>query len=235
MELEEIYREIQKMPEFEDEVNWYKNNYPDKQPWESLIGKAYIDFNITFPKSMKKSYRRHLINFLIFTKDCEIEEDKKPRHYRIMIKNVGYLDEIENAFELLVVSFILLIKKYSEAEAIDKLQGEFHKKIQDWNYSKKVMQERVIKLTDKYSLKKVSEIVEVSEKDIPMILEDFYIRIDRKKFHNCNLFIDKVEKILRSNQAVGNQLYYQKFIIEEIKNGAANINTLQDLIPIQLN
>jgi len=235
MELEAIFTEIQKMPEFEDEVNWYRKKYPKVHPWESFIGKAFIDFNIALPKSIDKSYIRHLIHFLLFTKECIIEEAEKPRFYRIKLKDAEYLDELEDAHELLIVCFILLIKKYYEADIIDNIEDEFQKRIQDWNFSKYVMQERVIKLTDNYSLKKVSEIVGMNEQDIPMILDDFYIRIDRKKLHNRNLFIEKIEKILRSNQILEDQYNYQRFLIEEIKNGAANINTLQDIIPKEYN
>jgi len=236
MKTEVLLQEIQKISEFEKEVLWYLNQYPDSnaQPWLDIISEVLINFNIIYPASLKDINKKQLIAFIILTKEYQIEEDRTPGYYRIKINN-EYLDEIENTSTLFIGCFLLLISVYHKAEednwGQDYLHGQFKSKIQEWNFSTYVKQEHVKYLSDEFLLEKVAIFAKVSEKDVSTILLDYYSRIEKKEQKNLQLFFNEVEYLKDQNKELKDHMKFIDFIIKEIKNGGANLNSPYDLIP----
>ena len=236
MKTEVLLQEIQKIPEYEKEVLWYLNQYPNSntQPWLDIIDEVFLNFNITYPASLKDINKKQLIAFIILTKEYQIVEDKTPGYYRIMFNN-EYLDEFENTSTILIGSFLLLISIYYKAEeedwGLDNLHNKFKTKIQEWNFSTYVKQEQVKFLADEFLLNKVALFAKVSEKDVSNILLDYHSRMEKKKLKNLQLFLDEIEYLMDQNADLKKHMNFLEFIVQEIKNGGSNLNSPYDLIP----
>jgi hypothetical protein len=234
MILDTFIKQIQQNPENETEVLWFQKQFirSDNNPIEKYKKELFLDFKISAPSSAKEERDLILVLIILLCK-YELEEGFLPGSYRLNIEEVGYLDEIKDIKDFTISLLTKLIYIYygaNEKNEIEKLEDAFQNDIIHWNWDRYTKQEQVIALVGD-SLKAVAEKAKTTERFLPVILQDYYDRIDKKRLKNLETFLRKSEEILSSTE---NQKYHTKFfskILEELNNGGENLYSIQDLIP----
>jgi hypothetical protein len=235
MKTDILLQEVKKIPEIEMEVIWYLNEYKGVQPWESIVNEIYVDFDIAMPYTNDIIGKKILITFCLLLHDCELEQDDIPGTYRIFISDTGYLDEIKDVSIFMIHSLGNLIEHYyqaNEKKILNKFEKGLAYKIFEWNCSSFVKQEEVRVLIDKYTLAETAKMAMVKVDLISEILNDYYVRMNKKKFNNLERFLTKVEKVFESDPKLKENTQYLNYILEQIKNGGVNVNEPSDLFPI---
>lgn len=235
MKTEVLLQEIQNIPEFEKEVLWYLNQYPDSnaQPWEKIINELFIDFDVKLTHKDLDFNKKYLIGFAILTEKYKIVENYSPGTYRIHFGQYGYLDEIEDISTFYIKSFILLIRHYYKAfteNEMEYFKNALSHEINKWNCSPYVKQEEVRALIDSHTLVETAKIAKVEVDLVPEIISHYYNRINKKKFDNLESFLTKVENIYETNTKLRKNTTYLNYIMDQVKNGGVDIKSPYDLI-----
>lgn len=226
---------VKQVSQITEEAIWYFGQYNDaqEQPFEKYFHNLFLEFDIALPDIVPLAKKTSLVGFAILTCDYELEQGSLPGIYRLLIQDLGYLDEIRNVTEFEMNSFALIISYYykaNEESEIQKLEKAFHNIVREWNWSPYVKQEEVKSLIDRFSLKETSQKTEVQEYDIPTILSDYYARINRKTIANLNSFLRKSYELIGTDKEFEKQTQFFAQIIEEVKNGGKNLKSTKDII-----
>lgn len=235
MTFELLIKEIQKDPENETEVLWFKKwlKKVKENPLDKFKKRLFLDFNLRMPGQMNMEEYSLLIVLIILLCKWDLEEGSVPGSYRLTVEEMGYIDELEDVRDYtlsLLTKMILYYYGASEKNEIDKLENAFENEIDHWNWSGYVKQEQVIGFAGTF-MKDVAEKSEISDRYATIILKDYYDRIEKKRLNNLNSFLRKSEKILKSSENLKEQTKFFSKILDEINNGGENLNSVQDIIP----
>jgi hypothetical protein len=226
---------IQKDPENETEVYWFRKwqRKAKENPIDKYRKELFLDFNIVIPELLNEEEKDMILVLIILICKWDLDEGSPPGSYRLSIEELGYLDEIKDIKDLIVSLLTKLIFIYygaNEKNEIEKLEETFHNDTYHWNWNGYVKQEQVIALFGK-SLKSIAEKAKTTERFIPVILQDYYERIDKKRLRNLDNFLRKSEKILSSSENLKDQAKFFSKMLDEINNGGENIKSAPDVIP----
>ena len=235
MLLDTFIKQIQKNPENETEVNWFRKKFKktEDNPVEKYKKELFLDFKILVPGQINKEERDLILVLIILIHKYDLEEGTYPGSYRLNIEEVGYLDEIKDIKDFIISQLTKLIFIFygaNEKNEIEKLEDAFQNDIIRWNWDRYTKQEQVIALVGE-SLKKAAEKAKTTERFLPVILQDYYDRIDKKRLKNLETFLRKSEEILSSSENQKDHTRFFSKILEELNNGGENLYSIQDLIP----
>lgn len=230
-----LIEQIQKITEFETEVNWYLEKYHDNitHPWEKFINRLFLDFKILLPELLDCAMRPFLIGLTILVYDYKLVQGKSPGTYRIMINENTYLDEVPDVLEYMVYTIGRLITFYfnaNEKDGLEKLENLLIDEVTKWNWHAWVKQEEVLFLLSD-PINQISKEVSLTERNIPQVLTDYHTRIDNKRLENLDSFLSKSEDLINSSEKVKAHAQFFTFILNEINNGGENLNSFHDIFP----
>lgn len=205
-----------------------------------LLAAIYLDLNILLPAEMEDDVRQTLLLMaVLFTAESELSETNEPNVYRMYLKEPEIeayaLDEVIEVENYLLSKLSMFLKIYYEEKennALENITDFLDRKVRVWNNIGIVPQERV------YSLSRTNPIPEIvsetgfDEETIRKILDDYEVRMDRKKLKNVKRFEQKVlnliSKLPDDRQHV---IEHTRFLLGEIANGGANVKEPEDLLP----
>ena len=233
---ESLITKVKKESESIHEVSWYLNEYKDldEHPFEKYIKDLYLDFNITLPAFLPENSKQLILGLTILVCDHELHQDSLPGTYKLFVENDSYLNEVRNAAEFEAATLSVLINNYycaNENNEIEKLEDALKNTVLKWNWSGFVKQEEVISLVNQYSLEEASNKADVPEHEIPRILDDYYSRINRKRIANLDSFLNKSNELISAYKKSKHHTQFFSKIIEEVKNGGANLKSVEDINP----
>ena len=233
---ESLIKKVKKESESIHEVSWYLNEYKDsdKHPFEKYIKDLYLDFNIALPAFLPENSKQLILGLTILVCDHDLHQDSLPGTYKLFVENDSYLNEVRNAAEFEAATLSVLINNYycaNENNEIEKLEDALKNTVLKWNWSGFVKQEEVISLVNQYSLEEASNKADVPEHEIPRILDDYYSRINRKRIANLDSFLNKSNELISAYKKSKHHTQFFSKIIEEVKNGGANLKSVEDINP----
>lgn len=208
-----------------------------------LRTKIYLDLNIMLPGKMESDMRKLLLLMVVLNAaDAELHETDAPNVYRLYVKETNgkiyVLDELTEIENYLLQKLSLFLKSYYEAKEnkvfkFFKAEAEF--KLREWNNNGIPPQERVFKLSRTKSIPEIMSETGFDEKDIRDALEDYEIRMNRKKLKNVKRFekkiLNQISKLPEEKQYI---IDYYRLLLDEIANGGINIEEPEDLFPKQI-
>ncbi len=235
MKYNHYFRQIQKIPKDKTKVLWYLEEFQDDKnhPWEIYINQLFLRFNILLPKLPEESDKKLLIGLTVLVSIYELVQGRTAGTYRILVDEIGFLDEIEDVNNYLVNTLAKLINFYyqaNEKNELNKLEADISKKIERWNWHPWVKQEEVMFFLG-YALLNSTNKTLIDIRDIPQVLSDYQDRIDRKRLDNLDRFLKKSEKILNSSTVIREQAIFFIKILHEIENGGENLKSGIDILP----
>lgn len=226
---------LKKVPQNSDNIvaiSWFRKEFKTN-PLEKYKRELFLAFKIIVPKPVKKEERDLILVLIILLCKYDLEEGSSLGSYRLNIEERGYFDEIKDIMDFtisLLTKLILIYYEANENDEIEKLEDAFKNATVHWNWDKYTKQEQVIALVGE-SLKEVAEKAQTTERFVPMILQDYYERLDKKRLKNLDSFLRKSEEILSFSENQKDQAKFFVKILEELNNGGENLNSIQDIIP----
>jgi hypothetical protein len=230
-----LLTQLQKIPEYETELFWYRDKYRESEthPWEKYINQFYLNFNIALPVLSDISIKQQIIGLTLLARDYELVQGSLPGTYHIFIEEIGLLDELKDISKYMLLTFAQLVIFYyhaNEKDEIGKLENALDREVQKWNWHTWIKQEEVISILGE-KINAASEKVSIPRRILPQVLDDYYTRIDRKRLENLDSFYSKSEKLLNSSENLKSQAHFFSSILNETRNGGENLKSVNDILP----
>jgi len=224
-----------KIPEVKTEVLWYLEKYMEHEthPWLKYSNELYLDLEIDLPKLPETVTPRILIGLIVLIYDYDLISGIYPGSYRIVIDELGPLDEIEDLITFISYSFATLVSLYYEVNEkgeIEKLESDFAERVLKWNRNSYIIQEQVISLLGE-QLNEVANHINIDIRELPMVINDYVNRMDTLRLRNLSRFFNKADSLLGNSNPDPEQARFFKFFVNEVKNGGRNLKTTDDVIP----
>jgi predicted DNA-binding protein YlxM (UPF0122 family) len=236
MTTQAITSALLKIPEIETAVLWFIEEYSDANilPWDKHFKDLYIDFNICFPANFDKADQITFIGLTIIN-DYSLVSGDYSRTYKLCHNNI-VLDlleekEISNYVVTNLGKLVFNLYEATQREELDKYDTWLETCVKNWNTNTIVLQEQVLNLSIDFSVKEISEMLNINSSLVHKIIQDAITRIDEHLFLNLFKFLSKVNHLKQEYPELKGKTNYLDMLIEEISNGGQNINEPQDLLP----